>query len=78
MKESACSAIYTDYVGISVSIISTLFVLARIWDALSAPIFGVIIDRANLKGGVVRLYLALRSDWNRISQNPNEPNWRTT
>ncbi|MCF2717239.1 hypothetical protein LWE69_08370 [Paenibacillus sp. UKAQ_18] len=48
------------------------------WDALSAPIFGVIIDRANLKGGLVRLYLALRSDWNRILQNPNEPNWRTT
>ncbi|MGN8228791.1 MULTISPECIES: MFS transporter [Paenibacillus] len=55
---------YTDYVGISVSIIGTLFVLARIWDALSAPIFSVIIDRANLKGGLVRLYLALRSDWN--------------
>ncbi|WP_430099210.1 MFS transporter [Paenibacillus polymyxa] len=52
---------YTDYVGISVSIIGTLFVLARIWDALSAPIFGVIIDRANLRGGLFKPWTNLAS-----------------
>ncbi|MGQ3479647.1 MFS transporter [Paenibacillus sp. TY11] len=52
---------YTDYVGISVSVIGTLFGLARIWDALSAPIFGVIIDRANLKGGLFKPWTNLAS-----------------
>jgi probable glucitol transport protein GutA len=37
--------------GISAAVVGTIFLATRIFDAVNDPVFGGIIDRANLKGG---------------------------
>ncbi|MDR1272072.1 MAG: glycoside-pentoside-hexuronide (GPH):cation symporter [Clostridiales Family XIII bacterium] len=37
--------------GISAYAAGTIFLIARVWDAVNDPIFGVILDRTNLKSG---------------------------
>lgn len=48
---------YTDSVGIGAGIIGSLFLVARIWDAVIDPFIGVIIDRANLRYGKFRPFI---------------------
>ncbi|MGG7178433.1 MFS transporter [Clostridium paraputrificum] len=51
---------YTDILGISPAAVGTLFVVARIWDAINDPIMGLIVDRNNhTKFGKFRPYLIL-------------------
>lgn len=53
---------YTDVFGLSIAAVGTLFLVARIIDALDAPFFGVLIDRTNTKWGKSRpffLWLAI-------------------
>ncbi|MCR8642836.1 MFS transporter [Paenibacillus sp. N1-5-1-14] len=45
---------YTDVFGLDVAAVGTLFLIARIIDALDGPIFGILIDRTNTKWGKSR------------------------
>lgn len=42
---------FTDYLGISATIAGVILLVARIWDAVNDPMFGVIVDKSRLKGG---------------------------
>ncbi|MDB8562800.1 glycoside-pentoside-hexuronide (GPH):cation symporter [Turicibacter sanguinis] len=42
---------YTDVVGITAGAVGTMFLIARIFDAVNDPIMGVIVDKTNLEGG---------------------------
>lgn len=42
---------YTDVIGLAPAAIGTLFLIARIWDAINDPILGGIVDRCNFKSG---------------------------
>lgn len=48
---------YTDVFGISAAVVGTMFLVTRIWDAISDPIMGVIADRTHTKWGRFRPYL---------------------
>ncbi|WMJ23517.1 glycoside-pentoside-hexuronide (GPH):cation symporter [Paludicola sp. MB14-C6] len=41
---------FTD-IGITAAAVGIIFIIARIWDAVNDPIFGVIVDRCRLKSG---------------------------
>ena len=43
--------LYLTDIGITAVAVGLLFMVARIWDAVNDPIFGVILDKTNLKGG---------------------------
>lgn len=47
---------YTDVFGISIAATGTILLVARIFDALDAPIWGLIIDHTNTKHGKNRPY----------------------
>jgi GPH family glycoside/pentoside/hexuronide:cation symporter len=48
---------YTDVFGIDAAVAGTMFLLTRLWDALSEPIMGLICDRTNTRWGKYRPYL---------------------
>ena len=48
---------YTDVFGISAAVVGSIFLLARIWDALNDPIMGLVADRTRSKWGRFRPYL---------------------
>lgn len=49
---------YTDVLGISAAAVGTLFVVARIWDAINDPIMGVLVDKVGTsKHGKFRPYV---------------------
>lgn len=49
---------YTDVLGISAAAVGTLFVIARIWDAINDPIMGVLVDKVGVsKHGKFRPYV---------------------
>ena len=49
---------YTDVLGISAAAVGTLFVVARIWDAINDPIMGTIVDKnGHTKHGKFRPYV---------------------
>jgi len=41
----------TDYRFLSPAIVGAVFLVAKIWDGVNDPLFGIIVDRANLKSG---------------------------
>jgi GPH family glycoside/pentoside/hexuronide:cation symporter len=47
----------TDYMGISPAMAGTIFALAKIYDGIADPIFGVLSDRTNSRWGRRRPYL---------------------
>lgn len=42
---------YTDVVGIPAAAAGTIFLIARVWDAVNDPIMGIIIERSKFKSG---------------------------
>ncbi len=48
---------YTDNFGISAAAVGTLFLVARIWDAVMDPVIGIIVDRFNSKWGKLRPFI---------------------
>ena len=48
---------YTDVVGLTGAAISAIVLIARIWDAINAPMMGQIADRTNSRWGKFRPYL---------------------
>src|SRR5690606_29152940 len=51
------SFFYTDVFGISPAVVGTLFLVVRIFDAVTAPLIGAMTDRTNTKYGKFRPYL---------------------
>ncbi|MEO1518857.1 MAG: MFS transporter [Bacteroidota bacterium] len=48
---------FTDVYGISAAMAGTIMLVARVWDAVSDPLIGVISDRTNTKYGKFRPYM---------------------
>ena len=44
-------SLYMTDLGIPAVVVAGVFLVAKIWDAVNDPLFGVIVDKANLKGG---------------------------
>ncbi len=47
---------YTDVFGISAAAVATMFLIARVWDAINDLIMGIIIDKTKTKWGKCRPY----------------------
>ena len=43
--------LFLNNIAIPAAIIGTIMIITKVWDAVNDPIFGVIVDKANLKGG---------------------------
>ncbi len=54
---SALSFFYTDVLKIAAGAVGTIFIIARVWDAVNDPIMGVIVDRTHTKYGKCIPYL---------------------
>ncbi|MBC8005854.1 MAG: MFS transporter, partial [Verrucomicrobia bacterium] len=48
---------YTDVFGISATIVGTMFLVTRIWDAAFDPFVGILADRTETRWGKFRPYL---------------------
>ena len=48
---------FTDVYGISAAMAGTIMLVARIWDAISDPLIGIISDRTQTKHGKFRPYM---------------------
>lgn len=48
---------FTDVYGISAAMAGTIMLVARVWDAVSDPLIGIISDRTNTKFGKFRPYM---------------------
>lgn len=46
-------------IGISAATVGTIFLIARAWDAVNDPLFGVIVSKSRLKGGKYKPWLKL-------------------
>lgn len=53
------SMFYTDVAGLPTGAVATLFLVARIWDAVDDPVFGGIVDRTNPKKGKFKPWVSV-------------------
>ncbi|MDR2516622.1 MAG: glycoside-pentoside-hexuronide (GPH):cation symporter [Spirochaetaceae bacterium] len=50
---------YTDYRFIAPAAVGIIFLVARVWDAVNDPMFGVIVDKSHLKSGKFKPWIAI-------------------
>lgn len=43
--------VYFTDIGITAASVALIFLIARVWDAVNDPLFGIVVDRSRLKGG---------------------------
>jgi sugar (glycoside-pentoside-hexuronide) transporter len=53
--------LYMTDIGISAVAVGIIFMFAKVWDAINDPIFGVMVDKVNLKGGKYRPWIRISS-----------------
>lgn len=51
--------LYMTNIGISAVAVGLIFIFAKVWDAVNDPIFGVMVDKVQLKGGKYRPWLRI-------------------
>ncbi|MDF2859273.1 MAG: Na+/melibiose symporter and related transporter, partial [Neobacillus sp.] len=49
----------TDYVFISPAVVGIIFLIAKIWDAVNDPLFGIIVDKVHLKKGKFKPWIKI-------------------
>ncbi|MDR1909198.1 MAG: glycoside-pentoside-hexuronide (GPH):cation symporter, partial [Spirochaetaceae bacterium] len=50
---------FTDVMGIAAGTVAVIILVARFWDAVNDPMFGIIVDRSRLKGGRFKPWLRI-------------------
>ena len=45
--------------GIPAAMVGLIFIFAKVWDAINDPVFGVMVDKVNLKGGKYKPWLRI-------------------
>ncbi|MDR1641419.1 MAG: glycoside-pentoside-hexuronide (GPH):cation symporter [Clostridiales bacterium] len=50
---------YTDYKFMTPAAVGVILLLARVWDAVNDPLFGVIVDKTNMKSGKFKPWIRI-------------------
>lgn len=53
------SLFYTDHLFIPAIAVSAIFLVAKVWDAVNDPLFGIIVDRVSFKSGKFKPWLRI-------------------
>lgn len=53
--------LYMTDIGISALAVGMIFMFAKVWDAVNDPVFGVLVDKVNPKGGKYKFWLRIAS-----------------
>lgn len=61
LVSSYLTVFYTDVVGLTPAVISAIMLIARVWDAVNDPMFGVIAENTRSKLGRFRPYILFGS-----------------
>lgn len=59
IMSSYLTIFYTDIMGIAASVVGTMFLISKIWDAINDPVMGSFVDKTRTKYGKMRPYMLL-------------------